>query len=108
MSDARKDPGYVADIVESAKLVGRYTHGKTAAEFAADQELIDAVSRRLTIIGEAAKCLTDAYRKDHPEIEWNKIARMRDLLTHHYRKIDVATLWDAARNHVPGLLALGA
>ena len=103
---AERDRGYAIDIVEAAKLIGEYVDGKTFVDFAAQTVLQDAVIRRLEIIDEAAKCVSGSFKAAHSEVEWRKLARMRDLIAHHYRKVDLATVWDIARTHVPRLSRL--
>ena len=49
----------------------------------------DAVIRKLEIIGEAVKQLSDGTRSRAPEIPWKQIAGMRDHLTHNYFGVDL-------------------
>ena len=35
-----------------------------------------------------------ALTKEYPNIPWNEIAKMRDVLTHHYFGVDDKVLWD--------------
>ena len=57
----------------------------------------------MEIIGEAVKQLHDSFRNKYPEIEWRKIAGMRDRLIHHYFGVDYDIVWDAVVNEVPSL-----
>ena len=50
---------------------------------------MDAVVRNLEIIGEAVKHLPDQTRAQHPEVDWQKIAGLRDILIHEYFGIDL-------------------
>jgi uncharacterized protein with HEPN domain len=61
----------------------------------------DAVIRNLEVIGEAAKNIPDEVRAHYPEIEWRKIAGLRDVLAHGYFGLEPETLWDIVRNKVP-------
>ena len=94
-----------ADIQLSCRKIQRYTAGMDQAAFMADERTYDAVVRNLAIIGEAAKQLPDEARSLAYQIEWRKIAGMRDVLIHAYFGIDDATLWDVISNKVPELLA---
>ena len=63
----------------------------------------DAVLRNLEVLGEAAKNVPDEFRARHPEIEWSRIAGLRDVLIHRYFGIDYATVWDTVAQRVPAL-----
>ena len=49
----------------------------------------DAIIRKLEIIGEAVKHLSDRTKQRRPEIPWKQIAGMRDRLTHDYFGVDL-------------------
>ncbi|MGA2677481.1 MAG: HepT-like ribonuclease domain-containing protein [Methanobacterium sp.] len=49
-----------------------------------DPVLERACLRSLEIIGEAVKNISDDLKNENPEIEWRKIAGLRDKLIHHY------------------------
>lgn len=95
---------YLDDMEASCEKVQRYTAGMDCAAFIADERTYDAVVRNLEIIGEAAKRVPDDLRRRMPDIEWRKIAGLRDVLVHAYFGIDNEVLWDIVYNKVPELL----
>ena len=68
--------------------------------------LLDAISMRLQVIGESVKRI---QKKDlsllnrFAEIDWDKIARFRDLVSHHYDHVDHEIVYDICQNHIPRL-----
>ena len=60
-----------------------------------------AFVRSLEIVGEAAKKLPDEVKLMKPEIEWRKIAGIRDRLIHDYFGVDYTIVWDIATNKLP-------
>jgi uncharacterized protein with HEPN domain len=95
---------YLEDILVSGTKVLRYTQGMTCEEFVADEKTYDAVVRNLQIIGEAVKNIPIHVRDKYPEIEWRKIAGLRDILAHDYFSLEDETLWDIVENKVSLLI----
>lgn len=95
---------YLEDILASAVKVLRYTQGMTFEEFLTDERTFDAVCRNLQIIGEAVKNVPSEIRDRYPEVEWRKIAGLRDVLAHTYFSLENEILWDIVQNKVPPLI----
>ena len=75
----------------------------TYIEFIKDETLKRAFVRSLEIIGEAVKRIPKEIYDRYKQIEWNKIAGMRDKLIHHYFGVDYELVWDIIGNHIPKL-----
>ncbi len=63
----------------------------------------DAVVRNLEIIGEAAGRLPEPIRLKAPEIEWRKIAGVRNILAHEYFGDSLPVVWDIVQNKIDPL-----
>jgi len=61
-----RDSEYLVDILEAARLAMSYTSGKTREEFFRDTQCQDAVIRRLEIIGEATRRISEQTRAMYP------------------------------------------
>ena len=94
---------YLDDIIEAAKRIEKYTKGLTLEKFKRDNLIVDGVVRNLEIIGEAVKNIPANVKNKHPDIEWKKIAGLRDILAHEYFGIDIDILWDIVENKLPDL-----
>lgn len=95
---------YRDDIRQACARIARYVGGMTQAQFQADEKTQDAVIRNLEIIGEATKKLPEDIRQKYPDIDWRRIAGLRDILIHHYYQVDLEILWNIAHAKVPELL----
>ncbi|TFG02212.1 MAG: DUF86 domain-containing protein [Promethearchaeota archaeon] len=77
--------------------------GLTFEKFIQDETLKRAFVRSLEIIGEAVKLIPNQVLERYNQIEWKKIAGMRDKLIHRYFGIDYELVWDVIENHIPKL-----
>lgn len=97
------DPAYLHEILHSAAAIGTYVEGRTFDDFLDERMFRVAVEREIQIIGEAANCLSKAYRAAHPEIPWSAIIAQRHIVTHEYYQLDLELIWQVAVRHVPEL-----
>jgi uncharacterized protein with HEPN domain len=100
-------------MVQSIQLIQeRFSKIREPDDFVLTPEgvtLLDAISMRLQVIGESVKQIqkTDPlFLKSHVEIEWEKISRFRDLVSHHYEHVDHEIVYDICKVHTPKLMEL--
>jgi len=86
------DATRLADILERIDRIERATVGGKE-EFFGSEVIQDAVVRNLEVIGEAAKNISPATRRRHPQIPWKAMARFRDLAIHHYGHVLADEVW---------------
>jgi len=97
---------YLIDIVEAAKLAVSYLQGKTKADFLADTQCQDAVLRRLEIIGEAARRISSGAREQLPQLPWQAMVGMRNVVIHEYDSVDLSIVWETVRQDLPQLIVV--
>ena len=83
---------------------------KSADDFTisdAGLEKLDAICMQLIAIGESLKNLdkvTDlALLKNYPEVEWDKVKGMRDVISHHYFDVNAEVVYTVCVDHLAGL-----
>ncbi len=99
-----RDRSSLQDITEQVRIIQQYTAGYTYEEFLNDSKSQDAVIRRFEIIGEAATCLPDEFRSNHPEVDWQGIRNMRNFLIHVYHAVDMEIIWKTIQEDIGPLL----
>ena len=99
-----RDDTYLVDILESAKIALDYVSNKTWDEFHDDMQAQDAVVRRIEIIGEAARRISQETRDKYPQIPWREMTSMRNLVIHEYDVVDINQVWDTVQNKLPPLI----
>lgn len=103
MREPLKDKTRLEHILMAADNVARYTDGKTFNDMQADDMMCYAVVYNIMSIGEAAYHLSKAFRKEHPETEWDIIVKMRNVLAHDYYKLKIQTVWEVVQSNIPPL-----
>ena len=71
--------------------------------FLRDETLKRAVTRSLSIIGEATKKNPADVKYAWQSISWRQMAGMRDRLVHDYMGVNYYIVWDVAKNIIPVL-----
>ncbi|MCT2536743.1 DUF86 domain-containing protein [Aquibacillus koreensis] len=97
----REPSVFSEDIYTAAEKIESYTDGLSFESFIDNDLVFDAVIKNILVIGEATKNIPDHIRNDNPQIEWRKIARMRDMMIHGYFSINHRIVWDVVQNKIP-------
>ncbi|PJZ43794.1 HepT-like ribonuclease domain-containing protein [Leptospira brenneri] len=68
--------------------------------------ILDSIAMRLQAIGDNIKSvvkLDSQFLNKFPEIEWEKIMKMRDVISHHYEGLDHEIIFNICKNKIPDL-----
>jgi uncharacterized protein with HEPN domain len=67
--------------------------------------LRDAVERNLERISEASRHIPKDLKAGHPEIPWQKVAGIGNILRHAYPIVDDSVIWEVVVRELPPLKA---
>jgi len=87
-----------------AREIADTLSGVSFTQYMADKNLRLATERRIEIIGEAARNVSDVFQTAHPEIPWQKIVAQRHVLAHEYGDIRQDMIHRVVTVHIPDLI----
>lgn len=98
-----KDPRiYIIHIRECINRIESYT-AEGMDSFYSDLKTQDAVIRNLETLGDATQQLPEAWKDDHPEIDWRRVTEFRNVLAHQYLEINLDIVWNVIEYGLPEL-----
>jgi len=100
-----RDEGLLRDMLKACREAQDFMQGASVGDFLEDRRLALAVERCLEIVGEAAGRMSPGFRNAHPEIPWQRIRGLRNILAHDYGFVDSDAIYNVAKDDVPVLAA---
>ena len=98
----KDDRVYLNHIHDALDDIATYT-GAGRDVFLADRMRQDATLRKLEVIGQAVKNLSEATKSRQPHIPWKQIAGMRDKVIHDYFGVNLEIVWAVIEKDLPKL-----
>ena len=98
------DAAQIHDMIRAGEGLLRHVAGRSRGDLDTNEMLRDAMERKIEIIGEAARSISDKFIEAHPEIPWRKIMATRHILAHDYDEVNYDIVWQIAIEHVPQML----
>jgi uncharacterized protein with HEPN domain len=65
--------------------------------------LQDAVIRKIEILGEASNRASEEIKNRLPDLPWDKMKGMWNILIHMYDELDLNIIWDTVTKNIPQL-----
>jgi uncharacterized protein with HEPN domain len=98
----RSDRERLGDILERCRLLREHVAGRTD-QLADDPVLQAATLYWIQIIGEAAANASQELRQRHPDLPWQEMIGMRNIVVHGYFGIDVDIVREVVERRAPEL-----
>lgn len=102
----RKWEHRIKDILDAIDKILQFTDDMDFSEFSSDVKTFDAVIRNFTVIGDAANYVPDDITTSFPEIPWQDMRDMRNVLVHEYFGVNKKIVWETVQNDLQSLSQL--
>lgn len=97
----KDDRVYLQHVVEAIGRIQDYLTEVSKEQFLQTSLLQDAVIRRLEIIGEASRNLSEEFRNRYPQVPWAHIVGLRNRIVHEYFGVDLEIVWEIVQYDLP-------
>ena len=92
---------YLNDILKSIREIEKSIGSKSKKYFDSDIDASKATAMRLQVIGESIKKIPLEIKSKFNLIDWDKIADLRNIISHAYFKINNDMLWEVVGEDLP-------
>ncbi len=93
----------IEDMLQACKDIETTIEGINFKEFESDMLRFRTLERLFEILGEAANRIPKELQEKYAVIPWKNIIGMRNIIIHTYERVDISTLWGAAKKDLPQL-----
>jgi uncharacterized protein with HEPN domain len=101
----KRDSDYIEHILDCADWIQQFIQeGKQL--FIVDRKTHSATLRELQTLAESTQRLSTELKQRHPEIQWDSIAGLRNILVHDYFGINSETVLNIITNDLPHLITV--
>src|ERR1700760_3694973 len=101
--NARSQIPRLTDIIEAIERIRTILKDVSLETFENDWQRQWLVERGVEIISEASRRLSEDTKARHPEIPWQKVAGIGNVLRHDYEHVAAAIIWKLAQADLPAL-----
>lgn len=95
------DEPYLILISKYVKNILEYTNGMLLQDFEKSNITYDACILNFINIGESLKFLSENFKKQHPEIDYQKIIGLRNIAAHSYEGLEAFRLYRVIKDDLP-------
>lgn len=79
--------------LEAIRHIQSFTANLAFEAYLEDVLIRSAVERQFEILGEAARRVSEGFRQIHPQIDWQRIIGLRNIVIHRYDEVNQDVVW---------------
>lgn len=99
-----RERGRLDDMLAAAREARGFLGQVSLEGLKTDSMRLAAIVYKLAVLGEAASRLPEEWRLGHPELPWQQIRGLRNVLIHDYGRIDVEIVYAVLTQNLPGVI----
>lgn len=103
LSGMKQNLPFLKHILDEINFLLKETKGLTYEDFISRELLKRGCTRSIEIIGEAAKNISEDVKEKYEDIDWKKMAGMRDKIIHYYFGVSWNIVWVVIQERIPEL-----
>jgi len=96
-----RDTAVLAKILAEASIITELVAGVDRQSFLGDEKTKRATCMTLINIGELVKLLSEAAKRNSPDIPWRSVAGLRDVTAHGYQTLRMDDIWETLTTDIP-------
>jgi len=100
----RRDDERLDDIRDAARMAITFLTERQQSDLLVDEVLAAALTQKIIVIGEAAGAVSAETRARLPNVPWNLMIGMRNVIVHAYWEIDRSELWRTVKDDLPAVI----
>ncbi len=93
----------VRDVLAAIEEIREFIKDITFDEFQGDRKTVRAVLYNLAVIGEAVRDIPPELEASHPEIPWDDVRGMRNVVIHEYFQVSLSIIWQTIQEDLASL-----
>ncbi len=97
----KSDIPYINYVIDIIKDIQNSMKNISKKDF--DKDKKDANIRRLEIISEAVKNISEEFKNKYSGIDWKKFESIKYIFINHYFGVDINIVWDIIKKDIPKL-----
>ena len=101
---SKPDSKRIQDILSSIISIQKRLSGLDFEQFCENETVQKAVLYDLIIIGEAAKNISPETQQKAPDIPWQLMGDMRNIMAHEYFQVNLRLTWSTIKNNLPKIV----
>lgn len=103
METRREDVIRIVDMTDSIREVMGYTGDSEYRDFILREDLREAISSQILQIGGAAALLSDEFKEEHGDVDWEVLKGLQYITCDKNLEMDMNTIWYIIHEDLPVL-----